>query len=368
MKILINISRYLVGLLFIFSGLIKLNDPYGFSYKLTEYFEVFASDFGSFFHVFKPVALELALIICIAEIVLGIAVLIWYRFNTTKWIILGMILFFTFLTFYSAYFNKVKECGCFGDFIRLTPWQSFWKDIILLILILLLFAGKKYIPKKSNNLKGDIIVVISTLLFMYIGYYSLIHLPYFDWRPYAIGKNIPTQMKPEEAPQFVYIMEKNGQQTEMSQYPSDTTFKYLSYKILNPEKSQPKIMDYQIWNEEGDFTEYSLKGKVLLVVVKDADKALANNQEKGQLLASYIPDLEKSGIKPMIITSSQVESIENLRHEIQLPVSYYYMDDTQIKTMIRANFGLLLLNNGTILGKWNINDLPDRNEIVKLAD
>lgn len=175
-------------------------------------------------------------------------------------------------------------------------------------------------------------------------------------------------MKPEEAPKFVYIMEKNGQQSEMDQYPSDTTYKYISYKVLNPEKSQPKIMDYQIWNEEGEYTDSSLSGKVLFVVVKDADKALESNREKGQILSTYIPELEKSGIKTMLITSSPVESIENLRHETQLPVSYYYMDDTQIKTMIRANFGLMLLNNGTILGKWNINDLPDRNEILKLAD
>jgi uncharacterized membrane protein YphA (DoxX/SURF4 family) len=368
MKLLTNISKYLVGLLFIFSGLIKLNDPYGFSYKLSEYFDVFSADFGKFFQVFNPIALEIALLICIAEIVLGIAILIAYRFSIVKWIILSMILFFTFLTFYSAYFDKVKECGCFGDFISLTPWQSFWKDIILLVLILVLFAGKQHFKRKSDNLSGDIIVVISTLVFMYIGYYSITHLPYFDWRPYAIGKNIRQQMTPEESPIFVYIMEKNGQQTEMTQYPSDTTYKYISYKVLNPEKSQPKIMDYQIWNDEGDFNEYSLQEKVLFLVIRNAEKALKNNRKEGEILASYINDLEKSGIKPMIITSSQVESIENLRHETQLAVTYYYMDETQIKTMIRANFGLMLLNNGTILGKWNINDLPEKNEIIKLAE
>src|SRR5690554_4067524 len=142
MKGIALLSRVLVGILFIFSGLIKINDPVGTAIKLEEYFEVFSTDISSFFLVFVPYALFLAVLLSVLEVVLGLAVLIWYRSRTTTWILLLMIIFFTFLTFYSAYFNKVTDCGCFGDAIKLTPWQSFIKDILLLLLILVLFFNK----------------------------------------------------------------------------------------------------------------------------------------------------------------------------------------------------------------------------------
>src|SRR5690606_12556954 len=135
MKILVTISRIIVGVLFIFSGFVKLNDPLGFSYKLQEYFseQVLNIEF------LIPFALVIAITLVIFELVLGIMLLIGYLPRFTLWSLLIMIVFFTFLTFYSAYFNKVTDCGCFGDAIPLTPWQSFYKDVILLILLFILF-------------------------------------------------------------------------------------------------------------------------------------------------------------------------------------------------------------------------------------
>src|ERR1043165_1876337 len=146
-KVADQFSRFFIGGLFIFSGLIKLNDPVGTKIKMEEYFEVFTEDFGSFFHYFIPYALEIGFIMIVLEIVLGVAVLIYYRMNLTTWLLLGIMVFFTFLTFYSAYFNKVTDCGCFGDAIKLTPWESFWKDIVLMIFVLHLFWYRKtYTP------------------------------------------------------------------------------------------------------------------------------------------------------------------------------------------------------------------------------
>src|SRR3954466_4402980 len=136
-------ARILVGGLFIFSGFIKANDPLGFSYKLKEYFEVFQADTGmAFFEYFAHVALPLAIIICASEIVLGVMLLIGYRRDLTLGLLFAQIAFFTFLTFYSACYNKVTHCGCFGDFLKLQPWESFWKDVALMILITILFAGR----------------------------------------------------------------------------------------------------------------------------------------------------------------------------------------------------------------------------------
>ena len=141
MKILVTLARWIVGLLFLFSGFIKLNDPVGFAFKLEEYFSpsVLNLDFLS------PFALVIAVLLVIFEVVLGIMLLIGYLPRFTTWALLLMIVFFTFLTFYSAYYNKVTDCGCFGDAIPLTPWESFYKDVILLVLILLLFFKRKYI-------------------------------------------------------------------------------------------------------------------------------------------------------------------------------------------------------------------------------
>ena len=138
-KIADQLSRFFVGGLFIFSGLIKLNDPVGTKIKMEEYFGVFAEDFGSAFAAFTPFAMEIGMIMIILEIVLGVAVLIYYRMDVTTVLLLLLMVFFTFLTFYSAYFNKVTDCGCFGDAIKLTPWQSFWKDVILMFPVLHLF-------------------------------------------------------------------------------------------------------------------------------------------------------------------------------------------------------------------------------------
>ena len=129
MNLVATIVRFLVGGLFIFSGLIKINDPVGTAIKMEEYFEVFSTDFGSFFHAFVPYALPIAIFLCVLEVVLGLAIILNYRTNISIIVLLLLLAFFTFLTFYSAYFNKVTDCGCFGDAIKLTPWQSFYKDI-----------------------------------------------------------------------------------------------------------------------------------------------------------------------------------------------------------------------------------------------
>src|SRR5690606_21207084 len=196
MKILIGFARIVVGLLFIFSGLIILNDPVGFSFKLQDYFapEVLNLEF------LMPYALILAIFLVIIEVVLGVSLLLGYLRSFTLWMLLLMIVFFTFLTFYSAYFNKVTDCGCFGDAIPLTPWQSFWKDVILLVLILILFAGKKYIrPLMTTNIRS-LVVMLTFVVCLGIAYYVLQHLPIIDFRPYKIGANIAEGMRiPDDA-------------------------------------------------------------------------------------------------------------------------------------------------------------------------
>ena len=205
-KIADQVSRFFVGSLFIFSGLIKLNDPVGTKIKMEEYFGVFAEDFGSFFAVFIPAALEIGLILIILEIALGVAVLIYYRMNITAVLLLILMVFFTFLTFYSAYFNKVTDCGCFGDAIKLTPWQSFIKDVILMIPVLHLFWYRKTYRPALRTLEGHFVVGATTAISLFLAVYAIRHLPFIDFRAYRIGNHIPTEMQPEEQHVLEYVI------------------------------------------------------------------------------------------------------------------------------------------------------------------
>ena len=157
MKVLVGIVRIFVGILFIISGFIKLNDPVGFSYKLQVYFSPGVLDIP----FLVPIALFLAVFLVVFELILGVILIIGYNPKFTVWSLLLMILFFTLLTFYSAYFNKVTDCGCFGDAMPLTPWESFTKDVVLLIMIILLFVKRKYIQPLIHSASAYSVVPCS---------------------------------------------------------------------------------------------------------------------------------------------------------------------------------------------------------------
>lgn len=362
MKIIFELARYSVGALFIFSGAIKVNDPIGTGIKLQEYFEVFAYDFAPFFEIFVPAALFLAVFLSVIEVVLGIALIIGFKMPRTSWALLLMIIFFTFLTFYSAYFNKVTDCGCFGDAIKLTPWQSFIKDIILLVLIIVIFINRKNYSSWFSENFGYLKVVGSTIFFTVLAYYAIAHLPFLDFRPYAVGNHLPSLMEPSEPLKYEYIMEKEGDTYTFDAYPTDKSYEFKAMELVNPE-AQPKITDLNIWNDEGEFTDQLLSGDKLLIIIYDVDKASRDNIEDVKQLADQVKNTDV-----WVLTASGYESFEKFRHDVQLAVPYYYADATVLKTMVRANPGIMLLSNGAVLGKWHHNDTPDVAKINQLLN
>src|SRR5882672_3488386 len=245
-KFLDQFSRYFVGALFIFSGLIKLNDPVGTQIKMEEYFEVFADDFGSFFNYFIPWSLEIGMVMIILELALGVAILIFWRMKWTGWTLLLLMVFFTFLTFYSAYFNKVTDCGCFGDAIKLTPWQSFTKDVVLMVFVLHLFWYKHRYVAALRTREGDAMIIGVTALSLFLGIYAIRHLPFIDFRAYRVGNNIPQQMQPPEQPIIEYVFEKDGKEIKSLKYLMEGGYKYVSSRVINEDKIKPKITDYSV--------------------------------------------------------------------------------------------------------------------------
>ncbi|MEY3450976.1 MAG: hypothetical protein RL711_801 [Bacteroidota bacterium] len=363
MKYLNQTCRIIVGCLFIFSGFIKLNDPVGTAIKLEEYFEVFA-EFSPVFHAFIPFALYLSVFMCVLEVVLGVALLLYYRMELTLWLLLMLIVFFTFLTFYSAYFNKVTDCGCFGDFLKLTPWTSFTKDMLLLVLIGVLFIQRKNFEAILSNTVGDVVIVLVTIAATYTAYYTINHLSFFDFRPYKVGNNIPALMKAQPVDKYIYLMEKGGKVSEFEVYPTDPGYKYVSMKyeytldgekIVSDQSPMPTITDFRVWNDEGDVTEETFKGSKMLITILNAEKA---DVESIKEINALVKLLEQNQVKVMVLTASDAPTFDHFRHEVQLAVPYYFSDGTVLKTIIRSNPGLILLKNGVVKGKWHYNDVP----------
>lgn len=365
MKYIDQLSRILVGGLFIFSGLIKLNDPIGTEIKMEEYFDVFAQDFGSFFKFFIPWSLEIGMVMIVLELALGVAILIYYRMNLTTWILLILMVFFTFLTGYSAILNKVTDCGCFGDAIKLTPWQSFWKDIILMVFVLHLFWHRKRFVPSLRTREGHFVVGAVVVVSTFVGVYAINHLPFIDFRAYKVGNNIPKEMLPPVAAIGEYVFRKDGKEVKSEKYltPEDG-YEYVSYRIVNEDEIKPKITDYAVTSVEGnDTTQYTFQGPKLIIVMVDVNKASTDNIAD---IRSLVQGLEGK-MDVLILTSSSAESTERFRHENQLAVQYYFSDATVLKTIIRSNPGIALWKDGTVLGNWHHNDTPTAAEVISLA-
>jgi len=357
-------SRFIVGGLFIFSGLIKLNDPIGTAIKMEEYFEVFVEDFGSVFHYFIPWSLEISMIMIVMELALGVAILVRYRMRTTAWVLLALMLFFTFLTFYSAYFNKVTDCGCFGDAIKLTPWESFWKDVVLMAFVFHLFWYRKNYTSNLRTLEGHSVIVATVVVSLFVGIYAIQHLPFIDFRAYKVGNSIPEQMKPEEQPIIEYVFEKDGKEVRSQKFLSaEEGYNYKNAKVLNEDKIKAKITDYVVYTPEGeDLTQATFSGPKLLLVIVDVRKASAKNMAA---IRSLTEDLDGK-VDCLILTSSSAEQVEAFRHENQLGVPYAFADATVLKTIIRSNPGIALWRDGVVLGNWHHNDTPDIQQVLEL--
>ncbi len=360
MKLINKLIAFFIGGLFIFSGLIKVNDPVGTAIKLKEYFEVFSADISSIFEIFMPYALPIAVVLVVLEVVLGVALIVGFRTKTVLKALLAMIVFFTFLTFYSAYFNKVTDCGCFGDAIKLTPWESFTKDVVLLVLILVLIAQLKTFNNNAPKIPTYITAGV-TALSTFLAIYAILHLPFIDFRPYAVGDNIQQNMQPSEAPIIVYTFEKNGEQVDSKDWLTEENgYKYVEAKTLNEDATIPKITDYSIKNPAGeDFTDYTFEGTKFLVIVENVEKV---DREVFSEINSLISKLGKQ-VEPIAFTADQA-NFSKLQQEVNLNIPYFLADATVLKAMIRSNPGIMILQNGTVKGKWHYNDVPSAEEVL----
>lgn len=361
MKALVNLSRILVGALFIFSGFIKLNDPLGFSYKLQEYFSYDVLNIPSLI----PYALGLAVFVVVFEVVLGVFLLVGYKPKFTVWSLLAMIVFFTFLTFYAAYFDKVKDCGCFGDFLKLSPWQSFGKDVILLVLILILFIGQRHIKPILTSFGTSLVALLSFIISLWFGYYVLMHLPALDFRAYKIGDNLQENMKlPADAQKaitdYVWTYTLNGEEktlTDRGRGPA-TYDKIIGVETeVVKEGDVPKIQDFSIESEDEDLTQVFLdQDKLVMIVSYSLEKAEAEGMEQ---LQTAVKQAQEKGYNVIGLTASGDAMKSEVRKAYGLDFDFYLCDEKVLKTIVRANPGIVVLEKGTVTQKAHYNDIDE---------
>jgi len=364
MKALVKICIFLVGALFIFSGFVKADDPLGFSYKLTEYFEAF----GPAWKWAIPFSLPLACFIPVLEMILGFMCLIGAFKKFTLWMLFLMDLFFTFLTFYTAHYNKVLECGCFGDAIPMTPWVTFWKDVALLLLIAIIAIGHKNFTSAFSPKLEKAMVIVFTVGSIWFSWYCYNNLPVIDFRPYKVGTDIKKDMKGgiPDVLKYYYTLKnkKSGETKEFDKFPDNyqNDWDYVSNRTEVVKKGvEAKIHDFNITNLDGvNCTDSVLSNPEYCIFIISNDISAANvSDEVTKKLNDLTANCAKHNIKSLCLTASGEDDINKFKQKTNAEYPFYNTDDTQLRTMIRSNPGIMMIKDGIVIAMWHYHNTPD---------
>ncbi|RYD57679.1 MAG: DoxX family protein [Sphingobacteriales bacterium] len=365
MKYFLWLLRIVVGVLFIFSGLVKANDPLGLSYKMDEFFEVWG------WYGMMKYSLAMSVTMIAFEIIAGVAVLLGYAYRVFSFLLLLLITFFTFLTAYVLFSGKIKECGCFGDCIKITNEETFWKDVALLVMAIILVIFRGRIRPVFKRYLGTSLIVITAFLSFGIQWWALEHLPYYDCLPFKIGADIKKdrQIPPGAIPdqyESIMIYEKDGVQKEftMQNYPwQDTTWVFVDRKdkLIKKGNAEAKIKDFVISDTSGnDMTEQILNepGYTFLWFVQKPKDARTDNLDQ---LKSLIQSTFSQNIAFYAVYSADAATAGQYHKQWGVDnVPFLILDLTVNKTAMRSNPGLMLLEQGVIKGKWSFRDYPSK--------
>lgn len=363
MKYILWILRIVIGVLFIFSGVVKANDPMGLVYKMDEFFEVLNMSF------MIPWSFAFSIVMIAFEIVCGVAVLIGASFRFFSLMLVLMNLFFTFLTGYALYSGKIKECGCFGACIKISPEGTFYKDIVLTIISVILYIYRGRVSGLFSKGINGAIVVFAIIFSFGIQWWALKHLPFNDCMPYKPGNSIWERMQP--GPDYkpavitsVFIYAKDGKNQEFTSenYPwQDTTWKFVDRrdKVIKEATGEPDIHDFILNDSDhNDRTEEILtaKGYTLFWFIREIDKAHTVNMETLSALAAKAKALNV----PFYVLSSDTreKTLELLWKNNMGTLDILSLDGTASKTAMRANPGLMLMHDGKVAQKWSYADYP----------
>ena len=367
MKKIRLISRILLGFVFMFSGFVKAVDPLGSMYKFQEYFEAFH------WHWMVPFALTLGILLCCLEFIIGFAFVFNIKLKSFSWLMMLFMLFFLGLTFYLALKNPVSDCGCFGDALILTNWQTFYKNLILIAFALMLFGGRKYLKSRYPDVTQYGMLLIGATLILWVAIFSYRHLPLIDFMPWKIGSKISEQVVPTNEIADITLVYKNKVTNETLEYTTKTLpwkdsvfFKKLVFvqqkkKILQAYKPAP-IHDFMIDDaDKANHNEAIISNPRFQFVLVMYD--ISKTQKSAlQSLNTFYEQCAKDTIGFDALCGSDFKTIDILRNELQANYEFYTVDPTALKTVVRSNPGLVLLKNGVVLDKWAWRDFPTYEE------
>ena len=364
------IARIIFGLVFLFSGFVKAVDPLGTAYKISDYLEAFSLTSLDF------LAFPAALILIVTEFAIGFNILLNVHLKATTWAAGIFMLVMTPITLYLAISNPISDCGCFGDAIVMTNWQTFYKNVVLCVVLAIIALLQNQSRPWLSNMGASIVTLLPILISFGISIYCYNLLPILDFRPYKKGNNIIEGMQiPEDAPldkyETTFFYEKDGveQAFTLDNYPAeDSTWTFVRQESKLIEQGfVPPIHDFSIVTEDGDITDLILEdaGCTLLVISHKVEKASTKNIK---CVKSTIENAKKAGAKVIWLTSSYSDDVEEFKSEYEINDTFGATDDITLKTIVRSNPGLVLIKDATIIEKWHHNSLPTKDELNQLIN
>lgn len=360
MRILTTVSRLLAGFVFIFSGFVKGVDPLGTAYKMEDYFIAYGIEW------LMPASLVLAIILVTAEFLIGITLVFNLKIKWASWGLLLMMSFFTIVTFYDALENPVPDCGCFGDALTLTNWQTFYKNIFLMIPTIIVFIRRNRINQVLSWKAQGYITAGVAVLFVAFSYYNYQHLPMIDFRNWKVGNKMYLE-NPEPVKYYLTFRNKEtGEEKEFlsPNYPYNDSawmskWEYVDKRVVDPNEFEGH--ELQILDSAGnDYTDNYIRNPdyQFILIAKDIEKA---NREDFEKIKPFAQKAGNDGYEFIALASGG--NIYEYKEKIEAGFPFYQADEIVLKTMIRANPGLMLMKDGEVLAKWHNNDFPAYKEV-----
>ncbi len=357
--------RIFLGLVFIFSSVAKGIDPVGTSYRVQDYLLVYG------WTSLVPYALWIAFLVIFSEFLIGISFLFKIFIRTSAGAMLLILIFFTVVTWLDARYNIVTDCGCFGDAVKLTNWQTFYKNIVLILLsILFLWGNRKRWQKKPKFLPQFLMLIFLGAGFLGFMFYNLNHLPVVDFRNWKTGLNMTTDTMQKAKTYVTYQDKKTGVKKEFlfPRYPWKDTAWMARWTFVSQRTVAPAVATkYNLVIEDSlgnDHTKAIVEnpGFQFILVSFDMSRADAEGLKKATVLSDF---LSKKGISMVLVTATGLKTAKRIEDEYGLKIPVFQADETDLKAMIRSNPGLLLLHHGVILKKWHYHDFPGSGQIKK---
>lgn len=363
----VKVIRIITGIVFIFSALVKGIDPLGTDYRIVDYLEAY----GWYFLV--DYSFVLAVVLISSEFLIGVALFFKLKGRLAALGVLLMMAFFTPVTFFDAIYNMVPDCGCFGDAVKLTNWETFYKNIVLMAFAIIIFINRKKTDRKLPEGLQVISLVVIMAIFDWFIYYNYAHLPVVDFRDWEIGNDMKSTGKETVVNYLVYRNKETGEVQEFvsPNYPWNDSVWMSKWEFVNQRIDDSKLVlkhGLIIEDEAGNNVTEDLienSGYQIILSVYDVSKA----DEDGMLKAAELnKELMDSDVSFAMVTSSTSEELEEYLQPYDMDYEIYFGDDIELKAMIRSNPGMIIIHDGIVKGKWHYNDFPGYKRINELIN